>query len=168
MRFSRKHPSNVSCSAVIMLSPWIRDIKEMKKTTQAIKLATKESTVETGEMNKLTQIKPIQTKKPVCTLAFQFWLSSKLYIYIYIYIWDSNKKGRIESHPQQDNLPHMLKRCLENSIQYLLNRHVWQLSKYHMSAASMISKSNSIVSFWPSSSLRQCGNMAPDVLRPKD
>lgn len=44
----------------------------MKKTTQAIKLATKESTVETGEMNKLTQIKPIQTKKPVCTLAFQF------------------------------------------------------------------------------------------------
>lgn len=119
-------------------------------------------------MNKPTQIKPIQTKKPVCTLAFQFWLSSKLYIYIYIYICHSNKKGRIELHPQQDNLPHMLERCSEKFIQYLLNRHVWQLSKCHLSAASMILKSNSIVSFWLSSLLRRRGNMAPDVLRPKD
>ena len=37
MDFSTKHPSNMTCPAV-MLSPWVRDLEEMEETTQAIKL----------------------------------------------------------------------------------------------------------------------------------
>lgn len=87
----------MTCPAV-MLSPWGRDLEEMEKTTQAIKLPQRIYS-KNWETNQWTQTKPIHTRKPVLTSAFQFWLSSKFNIYIYIYIWNSNKKGRIELHP---------------------------------------------------------------------
>lgn len=70
MKFSTKHPSNMTCSAGVRLSPKVRDRREGKKTTAGIKSSQR---IYSGnqEANSLTQTKPIQTKRAVLTLAFR-------------------------------------------------------------------------------------------------
>lgn len=72
MRFSTKHPSDVTCSAVINVVALSKGHERDEKDHSGYQVSRQRIHSRNREMNKLAQIKPIQTKKPVCTLAFKF------------------------------------------------------------------------------------------------